>query len=207
MSDALAPAQPAAISEAFQDAGLRERMSSPNYLVREQAQQEWSSRFQAAYGEVTPEPTPSQALGLPAEMLRQAAPLDVAGDAIPPAAEHYFTPMCFREDPGVMAEFRGWCATAELTQSEAVELASALDEFDRTGSDITQWPPHLREAREKLLEQGFMADPQGRQTLARARAVFGELRRSHPGLAALFDQTGASSDPDVIRALARLSRG
>ena len=96
------------------------------------------------------------------------ASLDVAADAIPPEAS-YISSQAFRETPAVEGLFKSWCRDGEFTQLEAIGVAAAVDEFDRTGADITRWPAHLREARLKALEEAFNADPQGRQTLARVR--------------------------------------
>jgi hypothetical protein len=138
-------------------------------------------------------------------MLGQPAALDVAADAIPPEGS-FIVPQAFK-GTAVEGLFRRWCADGEFTQAEATEVSAALNTLDKEGADIGQWPAHLRQKRLELLEAGFMATPEGQQTLARARAVFAEIRRSHPDLAGLLDAAGATSDPGVVRALARLARG
>jgi hypothetical protein len=167
MTDLTAGAQPAEVAATFQDEGLRGRLGSDDYRVRDQAQRELSAIYERNYPDAAEGPAPSQALGLPAEMLAPGA-LDVPADEFPPEAS-YIAPQAFKEAPELLGLFRSWCSSAELTQAEAIGVAAALDVFDREGADIGAWPEHLRQARLELVEQGFMATPEGRQTLARGR--------------------------------------
>jgi hypothetical protein len=212
MSDAVGGELPPAVQASFQDADLRGRLSSDNYLVRDQAQAELSSICRRAFGDGPAEDQGAVQMGLPSnvissEMMRPspAAPMVVEGGAIPPAAEHYIVPQAFKGSD-VEAAFRSWCADGEFTQDEAVGVAAALDRFDREGTDVGEWPEHIRAARLKLLEESYQATPEGQRTLAMARSVFAEMRRAAPDLARLLDEAGATSDPGVIWALAGLAR-
>jgi hypothetical protein len=212
VSDAVGSAPPPEVAASFENADLRGRLASDNYMVRDAAQAELSAIYQRAYGDVAPEQVvppmgmPSSSIG---EMTRPtgAAPLDVAADEVPPEAAGYVSPQSFREDPAFVGLFQDWCRSAELTQAEAVGVVEAIDRFDREGSSIGDWPEHLRAQRLAMVKASFDATPEGQATLARARGVFAEIKRSHPGLAELIEVAGAGADPDVIRALARLARG
>ena len=204
MSDAVGGAPPAEVQQSFENADLRGRLASGDYRVRDQAQRELSAIYERNYPDAAEGPAPSQALGLPAEMLAPGA-LDVPADEFPPEAS-YIAPQAFKEAPELLGLFQSWCSSAELTQAEAIGVAAALDVFDREGADIGGWPEHLRRARLEMVKAGFMATPEGQQTLVRVRSVYGALKASHRGLAELLDAAGATSDPGVVRELAKLWR-
>jgi hypothetical protein len=212
MSDAVGGELPAEVQATFGDADLRARLASDDYVVREAAQARLSEVYQRAYGDVAPEAV-APAMGMPSgsiseEMTRSPGlgALEVDADEIPPAAQHYISPQIFRSDPQLVDLFQGWAARTELTQAESTAVASAVDVYCREGSNIGEWPQHLADARLRLLEDGFNATAESRATLARARGVFADMRRTSPDLCELLVASGAASDPDVVRALARLAR-
>jgi hypothetical protein len=214
VSEQVGSPPPAEVAASFENADLRGRLASDDWGVREQAQKQLSAIYQRAYGDApAEEPGPAQ-MGLPSnsvshEMMRPSggAELEVASDQIPPMAEGYVSPQSFRADPEFVGLFQSWAHSAQLTQTETVEVVEAIDRFDREGASIVDWPPHLQEQRVAMVAASFNATPEGRAELARARGVFAEIKRTHPGLAELIEAAGAGADPDVISALARLARG
>jgi hypothetical protein len=130
---------------------------------------------------------------------------EVDADQIPPL-ESYIVPQAFKGSD-FEGRFRSWACATQLTQDEAAGVAAALDRYSREGTDASEWPEHIAALRLRLLEEGFNATPEGRATLANARAVFADMRRSSPDLAELIVAAGAAADPDVVRTLARLARG
>jgi hypothetical protein len=203
---------PAEIAAAFGDTSLREALQSDDWSVRERAQQQWSAKFQAAFGDVAPEPAgPSEARGLPERAIpdeMRSAPYhaQVPGDC-PPSADGYVSPQSFQASPAVERVFKEFCYAGQFSQAEAIGLVEVLDRFDREGANPAGWPAHLQEARSKLMAEAFEATPEGRATLARARSVFRQMEQDSPDMALILRHVGADLDEGVIKVLASLYRG
>jgi hypothetical protein len=196
MSDALAPTQPAEISAAFQDQGLREALRSDDWQVRERAQQQWSSRFRAAYGDVAPE------LAAPSSGRAGQQNVYSGGDVdsdVPPAPEHYSLHPTLAAEPEFSEAFKDWAFSAGFGIGDVVALGGEVARLSEAERDP---PEHIRQSKSDLVLADLAATDEGQRVLHFARLGWARLEARNPGLAELLDDLGCSTDPAFIRRLA-----
>jgi hypothetical protein len=209
MTDLTGAPAPQAIEQGFNDTALREQLSSSDWQVRAAAQERWSAKFRQSYGD---EPM-GQAPGVDGTLLPPPAagePLaspyyaNEPGD-LPPGPRHYPVPPQFRDAPELVGLLQGWAHEAQITIPEFSAVTEVLVRMDTSGYD--RWPDHVKGARAKAVLESFQSTYENYQVLSKAQAVFGEIKRSHPVLARVLDEAGASSDAEFIHALSKLYRG
>jgi hypothetical protein len=159
VTDLTAAPAPPAIAEGFSDQALREALASPDWQTRERAQQEWSSRFQAAYGDTVPEPpAPSSGGG---GQQRQPMVGDVDSD-VPPSAENYSLHPVLNAAPEFAEAFRDWCHAAGFGVADAAALGGEVVRLSEAERDP---PEHVRQSKSDSVLADLGGTDEGRQVL------------------------------------------
>ena len=74
----------------------------------------------------------------------------------------------FDEIPELAGALRAWAHEAQLTIPEFTEVVAVLGRIEAEGEDVAAWPAHIREARDRALQETSSRRPMVGKSLTRA---------------------------------------